>query len=206
MKAQIPDESNCVPYQPLEILSLLETAPFRWWIAGGWSLDLFLGKQTRSHFDIDVAIARSDHLNAQSYLSKWDFWSTKRNNEGVIVLDRWQIGHSLGIETPGVWARESQNAPWRFEFLFQEINDGIWTFRYDDSVQHSVDEIGGFSAASIPFLLPEISLLLKALRLRDVDEGDFQRVLPNLNQSQREQLSIDLGKIKPEHLWLSALV
>ena len=206
MKVQIPDKSNCVPYQPLEILSLLEAAPFRWWITGGWSIDLFLGKQTRSHFDIDVAIARSDHLNAQSYLNRWDFWSTMRNDEGDIVLNRWVIGHSLGIEIPGVWARESQNAPWRFEFLFQEINDGIWTFRYNDSVQHSVEEIGGYSPVNIPFQLPEISLLLKALRLRDIDEEDFQRVLPHLNHRQREQLSIDIRKIQPQHHWLSVLV
>src|SRR5215212_9966399 len=73
MKVQIPDASTCVPYNPYDILALLGSAPFPWWIAGGWSLDLFLGKQTRDHFDIDVAISRNDQLLAQLYLNHWDF-------------------------------------------------------------------------------------------------------------------------------------
>lgn len=205
MKAQIPDESNCAPYQPQDILSLLENAPFKWWITGGWSIDLFLGKQTRSHFDIDVAIARSDQLGAQSYLRRWDFWSTRRDDEGDIILERWKIGHTLDRDIPGVWARESKDAPWRYEFLFQEISDGVWTFRYNNSVQHSLENIGGYSSENVSILLPEISLLLKAVRLQDVDEEDFQRVLPRLNLGQCEQLSIDLSKIRSNHQWLSAL-
>jgi Aminoglycoside-2''-adenylyltransferase len=31
-----------------------------WWIAGGWAIDLFLGRQTREHEDLDVLILRRD--------------------------------------------------------------------------------------------------------------------------------------------------
>ena len=184
---------------------MLREAPFQWWITGGWALDLFLGKQTRTHLDTDVAIARHDQMVAQHYLDDWDFYSTKRDGKGDIVLRQWETDEILGQEYPGVWARESGKEIWRFELLFHEISDQTWTFRYDDSVTHSLAEIGGMSPDSIPYLLPEVTLLHKAARLRRVDEQDFQRVLPMLNHTQRAQLWADLQIFEPEHPWLIAL-
>ena len=42
-----------------------------WFFAGGWAIDLFLGKETRKHSDIEIAILRNDQL----YLKKmnWNF-------------------------------------------------------------------------------------------------------------------------------------
>src|SRR2546427_535915 len=31
-----------------------------WFVAGGWALDLFLGRETREHEDIEIAILRRD--------------------------------------------------------------------------------------------------------------------------------------------------
>ncbi|MGM7683701.1 nucleotidyltransferase domain-containing protein [Cytobacillus sp. Hm23] len=31
-----------------------------WFIAGGWAIDLFIGKQTRPHHDLEIAIFRKD--------------------------------------------------------------------------------------------------------------------------------------------------
>jgi len=205
MKNKIPGQTNCVPTHPREILSLLGDAPFPWWITGGWALDLYLGRQTRSHFDTDVAIARRDQLTAQRFLDKWDFSSTRRNEDGEIVLHQWKPGEILGEQFPGVWARESKDDPWRFEFHFHEIDDDLWTFRYCDVVQHPRLNIGGVSSDGIPYLNPEIALLYKAARLRDVDEQDFQQALTHLNPEQRGQLSADLQTFNPRHPWLAVL-
>src|SRR5688572_4441822 len=151
MGVQIPDESNCIPYSPREIQSLLADAPFQWWITGGWALDLFLHEQTRPHFDIDVAIARHDQSAAQLYFDGWDFWSTMRSESGNIVLRCWETREILGTEFPGVWGRESSDAPWRFEFLLQEINEDLWTFRYSALVQHPLRNIGAFTRNGIPY-------------------------------------------------------
>ena len=46
-------------WQPLsvqETVDLLYSLPVPWWIAGGWAIDLYLGRQTRPHEDIDVLI------------------------------------------------------------------------------------------------------------------------------------------------------
>ena len=41
-----------------------------WFIAGGWAIDLFLGKETREHKDIEIAIFRKDQLNLKTYLKE----------------------------------------------------------------------------------------------------------------------------------------
>ena len=38
----------------MTIINLLENANIKYWIDGGWGVDILAGKQTRNHRDIDV--------------------------------------------------------------------------------------------------------------------------------------------------------
>ncbi|MGH9027589.1 MAG: nucleotidyltransferase domain-containing protein, partial [Acidimicrobiia bacterium] len=40
------------PLRPTDLRGLLADLRATWWIAGGWALDLFLGRQTRTHEDL----------------------------------------------------------------------------------------------------------------------------------------------------------
>ena len=50
-----------------------------YWIAGGWAIDLHLGKQSRPHKDIEIAIDRADqNLLAQlPHLTRIEFVDNK---------------------------------------------------------------------------------------------------------------------------------
>ena len=48
------------PWHPREVAAFFAELDAPWWIAGGWAIDLFLGRQTREHEDIDVQILRRD--------------------------------------------------------------------------------------------------------------------------------------------------
>ena len=205
MNAPLPDSSNCIPFSPLEIHALLRDAPFAWWVAGGWALDLFLGRQTRPHFDIDVAVARADQPLLQSYLNTMEFWAIRRNETDQLILKVWDAGSILGPEFPGVWVREAAHSPWRFEFLFQEMDPPLWIFRHWDAVRHPLDEITAVDPQGIPYLHPEIVLLTKAMRLRPVDEQDFQTILPGLGKSKRARLAADIQLFNRSHPWLADL-
>lgn len=39
------------PFSPAEAARELDGMPCRWWIAGGWAIDLNLGRQSRAHAD-----------------------------------------------------------------------------------------------------------------------------------------------------------
>jgi hypothetical protein len=198
------DAPNVVPLHPNGIRELLTGAPFQWWIAGGRALDLFLGEQTRSHFDTDVAIARKDQSIAQQFLFKWEFQYTERIKDQV-VFHTWETGQILRHEIPGVWARPATDSPFRFEFLFHEIEEEVWSFRYFGAVQHPLSSIEGRTQDGIRYLNPEVALLYKAARMREVDTQDFQRVLPRLDREQRSQLIADIHFCWPEHPWLELL-
>ncbi len=196
---------NVVPLEPRGIQSLLSSAPFRWWIAGGWALDLFSGAPSRPHFDIDVAIARRDQELAQRHLQGWDFRYAEPGTSNPVVFKSWEVGQFLGFEIHGSWARETSESPWRFEFLLHEIEQEVWSFRYCLDVHHPMKDIGGRTLDRIPYLQPEIALLYKAARLRQVDEQDFRRVLPLLTAQQRAQLAQDILQFSPEHPWIALL-
>ncbi len=196
---------NVVPFQPREVQSLFSKAPFQWWIAGGWALDLFLGQQSRPHFDIDVAVARQDQMAARQFLRGWDFQYAVPGTSNPVVFKSWEPGQTLGREIHGSWARENSASPWRFEFLLHEIEHGVWAFRYCTDVQHPVEHIGTRTLDGIPYLQPEIALLYKAARLREVDEQDFRRVLPHLSGAERAQLAGDLSRFAPMHPWVALL-
>lgn len=63
------------PWSPLsidEINDVLAQSTFPWWIAGGYAIDLAVGRRLRYDGDIDVLILHRDHLEARSLLSSWD--------------------------------------------------------------------------------------------------------------------------------------
>ena len=45
-------------------------------MAGGWAIDLFLGRETRNHQDIDIAIFREDQFELRRHLANWKWEKT----------------------------------------------------------------------------------------------------------------------------------
>jgi len=75
----------------VDLYNQLENLGIKIWIDGGWSVDALLGKQTRPHQDLDIAMEWKDvpklreFLGAKGYSqikedSKWNF--VLGNNEG----------------------------------------------------------------------------------------------------------------------------
>jgi hypothetical protein len=47
-------------WHPREAAAQFATLDAPWCVVGGWSIDLWLGRETRTHGDLEIAIARSD--------------------------------------------------------------------------------------------------------------------------------------------------
>ena len=54
------------------IRPLMDGFPGPWCVAGGWALDLFLGRVTRSHADVELAIFRQDQALLHRHFSTWE--------------------------------------------------------------------------------------------------------------------------------------
>jgi Aminoglycoside-2''-adenylyltransferase len=189
------------PLQPADVTGLLDGLEAPWWICGGWALDLFLGRETRRHDDLDVAVLRRDQRALFRHLECCDLrYATPEH-----TLEPWDGRH---LEPPihGIWARRSNEAtaPWTCEFLLNEHTDQDWIFRRDEVVTRSLDEVGA-EQGGVPFLRPEIVLLFKAGELSPKNDADFAAVRPQLTQTAREWLREALEVIDPLHPWVPRL-
>ena len=58
--AQTSDTKEMTPAYVLEIVELLESHGIEVWLDGGWGVDALLGKQSRPHGDLDIALRHKD--------------------------------------------------------------------------------------------------------------------------------------------------
>jgi hypothetical protein len=66
----VPDSN---PYaEPLRLAALMSGFDKPWFVAGGWAIDLFLGRIRRHHKDLDFTIFRHDQLTLQQHLADFD--------------------------------------------------------------------------------------------------------------------------------------
>lgn len=48
------------PLTPADAAGLMRGYGRRWWVGGGWAIDLFLGRTTPPHDDVDVVVLRDE--------------------------------------------------------------------------------------------------------------------------------------------------
>ncbi len=82
------------PLSASDVSRMFRGAAFPWWMAGGWAIDLFVGRQTRRHADTDVLVLRRDQLAAQSLLAAGAGWELYAADPPG-VLRAWRRGEWL---------------------------------------------------------------------------------------------------------------
>lgn len=79
--------------QLIELLDLLARIEFEIWVDGGWAVDVLVGRQTRLHDDLDIAIESRFVERARSLLESVDFRAVARDD-----MSAWNfvLGHEDG--------------------------------------------------------------------------------------------------------------
>jgi hypothetical protein len=187
---------------PDQVHELLRGVPVPWWIAGGWAIDLFLGRQTRPHGDTDVLILRHDQLVFQEFLSDWDLHKTKQPG-----LKPWPKGEFLSPGVNDVWCRRTPGAPWSIQLMLLDTQGDCWVFRRDPTIRGAIAALGRRKASGIPYLSPEIQLLYKARpEPRDKDDADFNVCAPLLEpEAQAWLVSCLERRLHAGHEWIVRL-
>jgi len=171
-----------------------------WWVAGGWALDLFVGRQTRPHKDLDIGILRRDFSTVYAALSSWEFFEARRG-----TLTSLRRGDEPRADVNSLWCRPANAASWTLELMLDECDGGCWVFRRQRSVHRPLAMVMRRTGDGVPYLAPEIQLLYKARPVREQDQADFDQVAPRLDAAARSWLREALAKVHPGHLWLRAL-
>ena len=189
------------PFDPVEVHGLMADYRRPWWIAGGWALDLALGRQTREHGDVDVAVLRSDQLAVQSHLRGFELYLAN------VVLTPWVSGELAPPDTCDVWCRPLGATSWTFQLMFDPGTDETWVCRRDVRITLPMSAAVRRTDAGIPHLAPELQLLMKAKRCEAKDQADFDAVLGAgiLDAESRTWLRSTLEQVHPGHRWLDEL-
>ena len=196
----MPTEYEWSPLSVDEVSRLLEPMRRPWWVAGGWAIDLFLGRQTRPHADLDIAMLRGDELALPQALGGWDI---RIAHDGELIP--WNDA-PLAREHHQFWLRSTPDGPWQFEVLFEEHDGEIWRYRRDHAVTRALSRFGRRTVDGVPCVAPEIALLYKA-KGHDIERNaaDFVSAHAALDADAREWLRDALNIAHPGHPWLREL-
>lgn len=188
------------PLTPPQVVELLRGYDAPWWIAGGWALDLYLGRQTRAHNDIEISVFRADEQKLRRHLRGWEHFIADKG-----TLTPIDDGEPLPKEAHELWSRERGRQAWQLETLIEERDGDRWTYRRDPRVGAHAKDIGRYTNDGIPYIRPDIQLLYKSRSPRPVDESDLLSVLPRLDPYQRATLAAWIGATEPTHRWIARL-
>jgi hypothetical protein len=165
------------------------------------AIDRVLGRVTREHDDLDIAVFRKHEGLVRAWLARWELWCGGSPGSGLNRLD---IEDRLPYDLHGIWCRRQESEPWSFEILLEESTDKDWLYRRNHLVTLPLDEtIQG--AQGIPVMAPQVVLLYKSKSPRQRDWADFNAALPLLSARQREWLKSALSEAHPACPWLAQL-
>ena len=198
---------NRQSFEPVELVTaeLKDYAGF-WAISSGWALDLYLGRVTRVHHDVDVVVSYGDQVVLQHHLSDRG-WKLLAPFEGR--LEPWPPEMILELPRHQVHAHRAGAF---IDCLLSDVTNGLWHYRRDPAVIRQLDRAVLRSTVGIPFLAPELVLLFKSKntsfnqRVRSQDQLDFNAVQSHLEAERRAWLRWALSAIEPEHPWIEPLI
>lgn len=181
---------------PHDVAEVLQDLPVPWWIAGGLAIELFLGRSTRRHHDLDFAVLRRDQLALMRHLVGWDIYTAKATPERR--LERWD-GQLIELPVARFWARPRPGAAWWLDGRLEEARDDRWLYRGHERVSLPLSHIGRTTDDGIPFLAPEITLFYMLLDATPKAKADFLAVRPHLRSVSREWLRRAVELVAPDH-------
>lgn len=192
-----------LPWTPLSVAEVADRFagfPGPWWIAGGWAIDLFVGKQTREHADIDVLILRDDQRHLFDTLSDWEIHAAVMHK----VLRLWPTGRPFPPEVHDIWCRPDAKSAWRLQIMLLDTDGERWVFRRDHRIGSPLHSLGS-QRKGISFVAPEIQLLYKSKNRLPKDEADLAAALPAMSANQIAWLRYALQVHDSDNPWITVL-
>jgi len=170
-----------------------------WFIAGGWAIDLAIGRITRHHSDIDFCIFRE---SLPQFLDDFKEWKIEVSIPGA---SQKLVCHSIGDVLPPRHELHCNYNNINIEILLNEKSGKNVVFRRDTSITLPLERFTCWTNDNIPFVHPVWLLLFKAKYSKEKDQKDFKEVLKILSKDDCTWLHQALSRHQPVHQWLRDL-
>lgn len=194
---------------PINFVARMSSFDKPWFVAGGWAIDLFLGRVRRPHKDLDFTIFRRDQLALQGYLAGYDLQRVV-GPDGGEYAEAWPQGEWLDLPVFQVWIEIGDDGWPTLEALFSETEGDEWWWRKNPQIRRPISLFGKLSPLGLPYLSPEIVLLHKSRHMLDEnpperDQADFNDIIDLLDPEARTWLTNTLEIWFSGHPWLERL-
>ena len=185
---------------PRKVAAIMRDFKPGWFIAGGWAIDLYLGRVTRPHADIEVGIFRADQSALQDYFGGWRLQKVAGG-----VRSAWRRGELLAPPVHELYCFNAAAELPRLEILLNESDGGRWVYRRDERITRPLGKCLLTSGAGVNYLCPEVVLLYKSKNPREKDEQDFGAAAARLDAESRVWLRSAIAACDAGHHWLRSL-
>ncbi len=221
MSTSVSDQpTNHVPEPVARVADLMATFSHTWFLCGGWAVDAWLGRLTRDHPDVDIAVFQDDQRALFDHLAGWQLvahdpddthqpWDGRHLDLPNHIQARLDAGEGLPDR---VDAAAQQG--FGLDILLNERSGDDWILSREPRVTMPLRRCVRQSQWGLPTLVPEVILFYKATAYfaveelkdrRPQDEPDFLTLLPHLTEKQRNWLREAISLVHPDQPWLPQL-
>jgi len=195
-------------FEPIRKLAdVMDRYPHLWWVAGGWAIDLFVGRVTREHGDVEIGTFRSAQAALHAHLretfelckavdGQWLAWPA----DETLVAPVFQI-RAAGKRAPGG----------ELQIFLDDVTRDVWTCRRHPAITLPFADVtavgrGSLKLGHVRYLRPEIQLLFKAKHSHLAkNEDDFLITAPLLTAHAAAWLRRALREAHPGHDWIDRI-
>jgi len=190
----------------------MSSYPAPWALCGGWAVDAWLGRQTREHVDVDIAVFVQDQAALLEHLHGWQLvahdarWSGDTNEPWrgsplelpVHIHARLDTGEDLPEEGPLL-----SDQGFVLDIHLGDRSGDDWILSREPRISVPLKTAARKHAGGPPIVAPEVLLFYKAQDLCRRDKRGFQALLPHLSGEQRAWLRSAIALAG--HPWLPQL-
>src|SRR4029078_6240712 len=177
-----------------------------WFVSGGWAIDLFVGRVTREHTDVEVGAFFPQQEDLRRHLADWELKRIRND-----AWEPWADGDQIELPEFQLQARSSRRAPYVFDIFLNRRDGDDWLSRRHQNVRLRATDIVGRTAGrgaaprGVPYLVPEVQLLYKAKYHRPKDDADFDAAVGSMTAAERGGLGETLTTPHPGDPWIDRL-
>ncbi|MBX3537565.1 MAG: amino acid transporter [Chelatococcus sp.] len=199
-QSNVPDQDAWASWHPAALSRRIAGVASPWCIVGGWALDLWHGRETREHGDLEFAVLRENLATFRQSLAALEFYSVR---DGLI--ERLSPNQEPAPDVVQIWCFDRAAQRWRVDMMIEAGTPETWVYKRDPTIRLPRAEMVATTAEGIPYLKPSAVLLFKAKYRRPKDEADFARAMPLMPPAERAWLKGCLDRLHPGHEWALAL-
>ena len=148
----------------VELLQLLDQHSIEVYVDGGWGIDALLGKQTRDHFDLDIALPHKYVPKVRELLEARSYKDVPRDDTrdcNFVLRD--DKGHEVDVHS----------------YTFDENGKNIFGVAYEPHHLIGIGTINGYTVKCIP-----ADVMVEFHSGYELDENDFHDVKAICDQFQ----------------------